>query len=104
MHKNKVGFGVDLKDKVIGVYVMRKDDFIDMCKRMVMEYCNRYVRINGNVSSITINDIFVEEYVNTQYTKQVIMSTTLKNNEKYCIVLNQKTKKIESYIMKYNEG
>ena len=104
MHKNKVGFGVNLKNKVIGVYYMRKDDFIDMCKRMVMEYCNRYVRINGNISSITINDVFIEEYTDTQHMKQVTMSTSLKNNEKYCIVLNQKTKKIESFIVKHNEG
>lgn len=104
MYKNKVGFGVNLKNKVIGVYYMRKDDFIDMCKRMVMEYCNRYVRINGNVSSITINDVFIEEYTDTQHMKQVTMSTSLKNNEKYCIVLNQKTKKIKSFIVKHNEG
>lgn len=82
---------------------MRKDDFIDMCKRMVVEYSNRYIRVNDNVSSISIDEVFVEEYTNTQYLKQATLSTPLKNDEKYCIILNQKTKMIESYIVKYNE-
>ena len=52
MSKNNVGFGVDLKRRVVGVLYMRKDDFIDMCKRMVVEYNNRYMRVNGNVTSL----------------------------------------------------
>lgn len=103
MKKTNRGFGVDLKEKVVGVYYMRKDDFIDMCKRMVVEYSNRYIRVNDNVSSISIDEVFVEEYTNTQYLKQATLSTPLKNDEKYCIILNQKTKMIESYIVKYNE-
>ncbi len=99
--KNRLGFGVDLKNRVVGVYIMRKDDFIDMCKRMVVEYSNRYIRVNDNVSSISLDDVLVEEYTNTQYTKQATLSTPLKNDEKYCIILDQKTKKIESYIVKY---
>lgn len=82
---------------------MRKDDFIDMCKRMVVEYNNRYKRVNGNVTSISPDDVEVVNYYNTQYIKQAVLSTPLKNDEKYCIILNQKTKMIESYIVKYNK-
>ena len=45
MSKNNVGFGVDLKRRVVGVLYMRKDDFIDMCKRMVVKKLKKWIRI-----------------------------------------------------------
>lgn len=102
--KNKnMGFGVDLKEKVVGVLYMRKDDFIDMCKRMVVEYNNRYMRVNGNVTSISLDDVEVVNYYNTQYIKQAVLSTPFIFDERFVVTLDQKTKKIDSYIVKINE-
>lgn len=103
MSKNNMGFGVDLKTRVVGVLYMRKDDFIDMCKRMVVEYNNRYMRVNGNVTSISPDDVEVVNYYNTQYIKQAVLSTPFIFDERFVVTVDQKTKKMDSYIVKINE-
>lgn len=103
MKSKNMGFGVDLKTRVVGVLYMRKDDFIDMCKRMVVEYNNRYNRVNGNVTSISPDDVEVVNYYNTQYIKQAVLSTPFIFDERFVVTIDQKTKKMDSYIVKINE-
>jgi hypothetical protein len=103
MKNNKVRFGVDLKEKVVGVLYMKKDDFIDMCKRMVAEYNNRYKSVNGNVTCISTDDVDVINYYNTQYIKQAVLSTPFISDEIFVVSLDQKTKKMDSYCIKINE-
>lgn len=103
MKSKGMGFGVDLRNKVIGVLYMRKDDFINMCKNMVVEYNNRYKRVNGNVTSISPEDVEVENYYNTQHVKQAVLSTPFIFAEKFVVTIDQKTKKVDSYIIKVDE-
>lgn len=103
MKSKSMGFGVDLRNKVVGVLYMRKDDFINMCKNMVVEYNNRYKRVNGNVTSISPDDVEVVNYYNTQYIKQAVLSTPFIFDERFVVTIDQKTKKMDSYIVKINE-
>lgn len=99
MKSKNMGFGVDLRNKVVGVLYMRKDDFINMCKNMVVEYNNRYKRVNGNITSISPEDVEVENYYNTQHVKQAVLSTPFIFAEKFIVTFDQLNKVIDSYVI-----
>lgn len=82
---------------------MEKDDFINMCKRMVVEYNNRYIRVNGNITGISPDDVEVVNYYDTQDIKQAVLSTPFIFDERFVVTMDQKTKKTDSYIIKTNE-
>lgn len=72
---------------------MNKEEFIDLCKRMVVEYYNRYVY---HVKELTVDDINVVEYFVISGDKQraLLSAGILWGKKCYEVIYDNTTKKL----------
>lgn len=72
---------------------MNKEEFIDLCKRMVVEYYNRYVY---HVKELTVDDINVVEYFVISGDKQraLLSAGILWGKKYYEVIYDNTTKKL----------
>lgn len=73
---------------------MNKEDFIDISKRMVVEYYNRYVY---HVIELTIDKVRLVEYSDKSDKKRVLLSAGVWLAKKYYeVIYDETTKKFYS--------
>lgn len=82
---------------------MKKEEFISMCKRMVVEYCNRYVHMIDN-PTITVNNVKLIELENSEdYIQEALLMVDTDPWLKYKVIYNPnaKNKKDQQEIIIY---
>ena len=77
---------------------MKREEFIDMCKRMVVEYYNRYVHMVDN-PTIDTDKVFIVELVDgSDYITEVLLQVDIDPWLQYKVIKSGKDNiKIESY-------
>lgn len=85
---------------------MTREDFIDMCKRMVMEYYNRYFdrhHSNQSFSSINIDDVFVvmDLYDNDNLTREATLQVSNFDWPLYKVIYNGQAGKRDNVITSF---
>ena len=82
---------------------MKKEEFISMCKRMVVEYYNRYVRMIDN-PTITVNNVNLIELENSEdYIQEVLLIVDIDPWLRYKVIYNPnaKNKKDKKELISY---
>ena len=82
---------------------MKKEEFISMCKRMVVEYHNRYVSMIDN-PTITVNNVNLIERENSEdYIQEALLMVDIDPWLKYKVIYNPnaKNKKDQQEIIIY---
>lgn len=77
---------------------MEKGEFITVCKRMVREYFNRYVK-KENTRNIVLNDVRVIDFRDRPNDYKVLL-TTWTSDLYFGVTYYKDTNKIRSYIYK----
>lgn len=76
---------------------MKKGELIDVSKRMVREYYNRYVEEKEGLENISLNDIEVIGFHEDSDNYRVLLSTPTTDGLYYEVVCDQKTNELKSY-------
>lgn len=74
---------------------MKKEEFIDISKRMVVEYFNRYV-CKGDIPEITADKVELIDYTTVQDKQRVLLSTGYSDLD-YEVVYDDSTKQWYSH-------
>ena len=71
---------------------MKKEEFINMCIRMVVEYYNRYVHIK-DYPAITINNVNLIEFSNSEdYIQEALLMVDIDPWLQYKVIYNPNAK------------
>lgn len=76
---------------------MNKEEFIDICKRMVKEYFNRYVKAEDK-EMITVDDVNNIEYYDSDVEQEVVLVTNACDGNYYSVLYNKEDKKFYSSV------
>ena len=82
---------------------MKKEEFINMCKRMVVEYYNRYVLMIDN-PTITVDNVNLIEFENSEdYIQEALLMVDIDPWLQYKVIYNQnaKNKKDQKELISY---
>ena len=82
---------------------MKKEEFISMCKRMVIEYYNRYVHMIDN-PTITVDNVNLIEFENSEdYIQEALLMVDIDPWLQYKVIYNPnaKNKKDQKELISY---
>ena len=82
---------------------MKKEEFINMCKRMVVEYYNRYVHTIDN-PTITVDNVNLIEFENSEdYIQEALLMVDIDPLLQYKVIYNPnaKNKKDQKELISY---
>ena len=77
---------------------MKKGEFINVSKRMVKEYFNRYIDNPGDIRKITSKDVVVIDFRDEPNVYRVILVTMTSESLFYGVTYYKDTDEIHSYI------
>lgn len=66
---------------------MKNDEFIKLCKSVVMDYANEHIEITDN-KVITLDDVFIVWSCKTLQNNKALVSTTLSDGMYYELTYN----------------
>lgn len=75
---------------------MSREEFIDISKRMVVEYFNRYVSNRADIPEITVDEVEEVDYTTVQNKQRALLSTGYSNLD-YEVVYDDSTKQWYSH-------
>ena len=82
---------------------MKKEEFVNMCKRMVVEYYNRYVYMIDN-PTITVDNVDLIEFENSEdYIQEALLMVNIDPWLQYKVIYNSnaKNKKDQKELISY---
>lgn len=79
---------------------MKKSEIIDVSKRMVKEYYNRYIAEPKGIEKITSKDVRIVTFNDNPYKCQLILATATDDDLHYGVSYNKRKKEMNSYIYK----
>lgn len=79
---------------------MNKQDFINVSKRMVKEYFNKYVAEKEGIKELSLSDIYVVGFNSVEGNYKILLSTPVSDGVYYKVTYNKEKDELKSSTVK----